>query len=136
MRSVVVLPQPDGPSRVTNPPSGISSDMRVLEASDDPRAALAIDHFVYRAVLNAGMLVAALGGLDGFVFTAGIGEHSATIRARIVEGLAWAGLRLDPDANDAGHGRITTDDSPVAAFVIPTDEEMVIARAVMSLVGA
>ncbi|MCB2012393.1 MAG: acetate/propionate family kinase [Geminicoccaceae bacterium] len=116
--------------------SGISSDMRVLEASDDPRAALAIDHFVYRAVLNAGMLVAALGGLDGFVFTAGIGEHSPVIRARIVEGLAWAGLRLDPDANDAGHGRITTDDSPVAAFVIPTDEEMVIARAVMSLVGA
>ena len=116
--------------------SGISGDMRVLEASDDPRAALAIDHFVYRAVLNAGMLVAALGGLDGFVFTAGIGEHSPTIRARIVEGLAWAGLRLDPHANDTGHGRITTDDSPVAAFVIPTDEEMVIARGVMSLIGA
>ncbi|MEZ5837074.1 MAG: acetate/propionate family kinase [Geminicoccaceae bacterium] len=115
--------------------SGISSDMRVLEASDDPRAALAIEHFVYRAVLNAGMLQAALGGLDAIVFTAGIGEHSPSIRARIADGLRWAGLELDPALNDSGKGRISTDGSKIAAFVIPTDEEMMIARAVVSLVA-
>jgi len=71
--------------------SGISNDMRDLQSSSDPRAILAVDYFVYRVGLNAGMLAAALGGLDAFVFTAGIGENSPTIRARIAEKLAWLG---------------------------------------------
>ena len=75
--------------------SGISNDMRELQASSDPRAAFAVDYFVYRVGLNAGMLAAALGGLDGFVFTAGIGENSAHIRARIAEKLGWLGVALD-----------------------------------------
>ena len=79
--------------------SGISNDMRDLESNSDPRAALAVDYFVYRVALNAGMLAAALGGLDAFVFTAGIGENSATIRARIAEKLAWLGVEFDAAAN-------------------------------------
>ena len=79
--------------------SGVSNDMRELENSADPRAAFAIDYFVYRIGLNAGMLAAALQGLDAFVFTAGIGENSASIRARIAEKLAWLGVALDPAAN-------------------------------------
>ena len=75
--------------------SGVSNDMRELEASADPRAAFAIEYFVYRIALNAGMLAAALGGVDAFVFTAGIGENSASIRARVVERLAWLGAKLD-----------------------------------------
>ncbi len=75
--------------------SGVSNDMRELEASADPRAAFAIEYFVYRIALNAGMLAAALGGLDAFVFTAGIGENSASIRARVIERLAWFGAKLD-----------------------------------------
>src|SRR6516225_11876847 len=82
--------------------SGLSGDMRELEASDSPAAALAIDYFVYRIALNAGMLAAALGGLDGFVFTAGIGENSPTIRARIAEKLPWLGGSIDAAANKAG----------------------------------
>ena len=85
--------------------SGISNDMRELEASDDPGAALAIDYFVHRIGLNAGMLAAALGGLDAFVFTAGIGENSIRIRARVAEKLAWLGVNFDPAAN--AHGKIT-----------------------------
>ena len=76
--------------------SGISNDMRELQSNPDPRARLAVDHFVYRVGLNAGMLAAALGGLDAFVFTAGIGENSPIIRARIAEKLAWLGVVLDP----------------------------------------
>jgi acetate kinase len=82
--------------------SGISNDMRDLESNSDPRAALAAEHFVYRIGLHAGMLAAALGGLDAFVFTAGIGENSITIRARLAEKLAWLGVVLDADANTAG----------------------------------
>ena len=87
--------------------SGISNDMRELEASADPRAAFAIEYFVYRVGLNAGMLAAALGGLDAFVFTAGIGENSATIRARIAQKLAWLGAVLDPIANAAAGSSIS-----------------------------
>ena len=92
--------------------SGVSNDMRDLLASDDPGAAFAIDHFVHRAALHAGSLAAALGGLDAFVFTAGIGEHAAPIRARIADRLAWLGAELDPAANEAGALRISTPGEP------------------------
>ena len=88
--------------------SGVSNDMRDLLASDDPGAAFAIDHFVHRCGLMAGLLAAALGGLDAFVFTAGVGENAAPIRARIAERLAWLGAELDAAANAAGAGRIST----------------------------
>lgn len=108
--------------------SGLSSDVRVLLASKDPHAALALDLFVYRIVREVGSLVAALGGVDALVFTAGIGEHAAPVRAAICAGLGWLGLRLDAAAN-AGHAeRISEPDSPVRAWIIPTDEEAVIAR--------
>ena len=113
--------------------SGVSNDMRDLLASDDPGAAFAIDHFVHRAALHAGSLAAALGGLDAFVFTAGIGERSAPIRARIAERLAWLGAALDPAANEAGALRISTPESRVALLVIPTDEELMIARHTLAL---
>ena len=107
--------------------SGVSMDMRNLEASADPRAAEAIDYYVFRIIREAGALAAAMGGLDGFVFTAGIGEHAAQIRERVCRGLAWLGLTLDPTAN-ASHGpRISTPTSKIAAWVIPTDEERMIA---------
>jgi acetate kinase len=115
--------------------SGVSSDMRVLLASDDPGAALAIDHFAYRCGLHAGGLAAALGGLDAFVFTAGIGENSAPIRARVAERLRWLGAELDPAANEAGAPRISTPDSRVALLVVPTDEELMIARHTLALVA-
>ena len=114
--------------------SGISSDMRDLLASDDPRAAFAVDHFVHRAALSAGMLAAALGGLDAFVFTAGIGENSAFLRARIAERLAWLGAILDPDANAAGATVISTPASGVRLLVVPTNEELMIARHTLALV--
>jgi len=108
--------------------SGISNDMRDLQSSSDQRAALAVDHFVYRIALNAGMLAAALGGLDAFVFTAGIGENSPTIRARIAERLAWLGVVFDPAANAAGKSLISRPESRVAVLVVPTDEELMIAQ--------
>src|SRR5213075_2552011 len=104
--------------------SGVSNDMRELETSADPRAAFAIDYFVYRVGLHAGMLAAALGGLDAFVFTAGMGENSANIRARIAERLGWLGVALDPTANVAREPLISRRDSRVAVYVIPTDEEL------------
>ncbi len=113
--------------------SGVSNDMRELEASSDPRAAFAIDYFVYRVGLNAGMLAAALQGLDAFVFTAGIGENSATIRARIVEKLAWLGVALDPAENDRHAGRISRSDSRIPVYVVPTDEELMIAQHTLAL---
>jgi acetate kinase len=113
--------------------SGVSNDMRDLLASEDPHAKLAIDHFLYRSGLNAGMLAAALGGIDAFVFTAGVGENSAQIRARIAENLAWLGAELDPAANAAGATLISTPSSRVALYVIPTDEELMIARHTLAL---
>jgi acetate kinase len=108
--------------------SGISGDMRVLLASADPRAREAIELFCFRAVKEIGGLAAVLGGLDGLVFTAGIGEHAAEIRARIGAGLRWLGVELDPALN-ARHGpRISKSASPVSTWVVPTDEERVIAR--------
>jgi acetate kinase len=115
--------------------SGISNDMRDLETSADPRAAFAIDYFVYRVGLSAGMLAAALGGLDAFVFTAGIGENSAAIRARIAEKLAWLGVAIDSDANNAARGPlISRADSRVAVYVVPTDEELMIARHTLAVI--
>ncbi len=108
--------------------SGISSDMRTLLASRDPRATLAVDLFCYRALRELGSLVAALGGIDALVFTGGIGEHAAEIRARIVEGAAWLGFTLDADANARHATRLTFADSPAAAYVVPTDEALMIAR--------
>ncbi|MGH7099161.1 MAG: acetate/propionate family kinase [Stellaceae bacterium] len=108
--------------------SGISGDMRTLLASPDPHAAEAVELFVFRIVREAGALIATLGGLDGLVFTAGIGEHAAPIRARVCEGLAWLGVDLDPAANNAGGPRITGPHSRVSAWVIPTDENRMIAR--------
>ena len=115
--------------------SGISSDMRTLLASDDPRAKLAVELFCYRAGRELGSLVATLGGLDALVFTGGIGEHAAPIRAAIVRGAGWLGLALDEAANAAGKRRITADTSKVPAYVVPTDEELMIARHVRSVMG-
>ena len=113
--------------------SGISNDMRELEASDAPNAKLAIDYFVYRIGLNAGMLAAALQGLDAFIFTAGIGENSASIRARVVEQLGWLGVTLDPAANSRHARQISRSDSRIPVYVVPTDEELMIARHTLSL---
>ena len=116
--------------------SGISNDMRVLETGDEPGAILAIDYFVYRIGLYAGMLAAALGGLDAFVFTAGIGENSAGIRARIVEKLEWLGAELDVKANVAQKSLISRPDSRMKVFVIPTDEELMIAEHTLAVISA
>ncbi len=106
---------------------GISGDMRDLLASDRAEAAQAVDLFVYRAVREIGAMASCLGGLDGVVFTAGIGEHSAIIRERICRGLEWLGIALDPAANARGAGCITTLASRAAAWVIRTDEAQTIA---------
>jgi len=116
--------------------SGLSNDMRELETSSDPRAAFAIDYFVYRIGLQAGMLAAALGGLDAFVFTAGIGENSKMIRARISEKLVWLGIALDPSANSVGAELISRQQSRVPVYVIPTDEELMIARHTVALLAS
>ena len=108
--------------------SGISSDMRTLEASTDPAAKAAIDLLIYRIGRELGSLAAALGGLDAIVFTAGIGEHSASLRERVCRDAAWLGVELDAGANAANGPRISTAASPVTAWVIPTDEELMIAR--------
>ena len=108
--------------------SGISSDMRALRGSSDPAAQEAIALFVYRIVRELGSLVAALGGLDGLVFSGGIGEHDATTRAEVVAGSRWTGASLEPARNEGGEGLISADDSTVAVWVIPTDEERLIAR--------
>ena len=115
--------------------SGVSSDMRTLLASEDPRAAFAIDLFCYRAQRELGSLAAALGGLDALVFTGGIGEHAAPIREKIVRGAEWLGLELDPKANAANRTCLTTPDSDVPAYVIPTNEELMIARQARAVVG-
>jgi acetate kinase len=113
--------------------SGVSNDMRELEKSADPKAKLAIDYFVYRIGLSAGMLAAALQGLDAFVFTAGIGENSATIRARVVAQLGWLGVTLD-QAGNASHARLVSrSDSLIPVYVVPTDEELMIAQHTLSL---
>jgi acetate kinase len=113
--------------------SGISNDMRELEASEDPNAKLAVEYFVYRVGLNAGMLAAALQGLDAFVFTAGIGENSVRIRARIAEQLRWLGVILDEAENSRHAPLISGSGSRIPVYVIPTDEELMIAQHTLSL---
>ena len=113
--------------------SGLSGDMRSLLASDGPEAAEAIDLFTFRAIREIGALTASLGGLDGLVFTAGIGAHAAPIRARICAGLGWLGVSLDPAANVAGAAVISTAASRVAVRVMETDEEAMIARHTLRL---
>jgi len=116
--------------------SGISNDVRALLANDDAGSRLALDHFVHRIGLNAGMLAAALGGLDAFVFTAGVGENSAVMRARISKKLGWLGASLDPARNEAGDLLVSNEDSKVAVYVVPTDEELMIARHTLALIAA
>ena len=108
--------------------SGISSDMRTLRQSKAPEAAEAIALFIYRIVREIGSLTAALGGLDGLVFTAGIGEHDPATRAEVAAGCGWLGLKLDAARNTRGGGRIGADGAAVSVWVVPTDEERMIAR--------
>jgi acetate kinase len=108
--------------------SGISSDMRTLRASSAPEAAEAIALFVHRIVREIGSLSAALGGLDGLLFTAGIGENDAVTRAEVAVGCAWLGLALDDERNVASAGRISSDASRIQMWVVPTNEELMIAR--------
>lgn len=115
--------------------SGVSSDMRTLLASDEPRAKLAVDLFCYRIGRELGSLVAALGGIDALVFTGGIGEHAAPVRAAVVRGACWLGLELDHASNGKSASRITTPASGVPAYVVPTDEELMIARHVQAAVA-
>ncbi|MGE0154842.1 MAG: acetate/propionate family kinase [Reyranellaceae bacterium] len=114
--------------------SGISNDVRELLASDDARARLALDYFVYRIAMAAGSLAAALGGIDGLVFTAGVGENAPVIRKRVAERLAWLGLKLDDAANDANAERLSAPDSAIQALALPTDEELMIARHTLDLI--
>ncbi|MBO0752306.1 MAG: acetate/propionate family kinase [Bradyrhizobiaceae bacterium] len=114
--------------------SGVSSDMRALLASALPSAREAVDLFVYRIGRELGSLAAALQGLDALVFTAGIGEHAAEIRARVCRDARWLGILLDEDANARHQTRISRVDSPVAAFVVPTDENLMIARHTLELI--
>jgi acetate kinase len=108
--------------------SGISSDMRELLASGAPKAREAVDLFVYRIGLEIGSVAAALGGLDAIVFTGGIGEHAAPIRSRVCESAAWLGVKPDDAANKAGGPRISAEGSKVSAWVVPTDENVIVAR--------
>jgi acetate kinase len=114
--------------------SGISDDMRVLQESTDPCAVAALRYFVYAMTKYAGAYAAVLGGLDAFVFTAGIGEHSAPVRAALCTKLSWLGVKLDEAANDANGPRISTADSLVSVWVIPTDEELMIAQYTLALI--
>jgi acetate kinase len=116
--------------------SGISSDMRTLLASGEPRAKLAVDLYVYRIRRELGSLVAALGGLDAIVFTAGIGENSPEIRERVLIDAEWLGVEIDRRANADGGPRINAVESRVAAWTIPTNEELMIARHTQRLLQA
>jgi acetate kinase len=115
--------------------SGISNDMRDLLGSDDPAARLAVDYFVYRAAKEIGALASVLRGVDALVFTAGIGERSSAIRQRVCAASEWLGIELDTDANAKNGPRITRPASRVSAWVIPTNEELIIARHTGSLLG-
>lgn len=116
--------------------SGVSNDVRELETSVVPDATFALEYFAYRVGLHAGMLAAALGGVDAFVFTAGIGENSASMRARIAEKCAWLGVELDPTANSSQRLMISGRNSRVAVYVVPTDEELMIAKHTLDLLSS
>jgi len=108
--------------------SGLSGDMRMLLSSQDPHAVEAIELFAYRISRELGSLAAALGGIDALVFTAGIGENAAQIRQSVCDAAAWLGVELDVAANLAGGPRLTRQDSKASAWVVPTDEDLMIAR--------
>lgn len=114
--------------------SGVSNDLRELHASDDPRAAEAIDYFVYRVGQTLGSLCASIGGLDALVFTAGVGENDADVRERVCADAAWLGIEIDADANQARHTRISPEGKQPSVWVIPTDEERMIARHTLRVV--
>jgi acetate kinase len=116
--------------------SGISSDMRTLRASDEPNAREAINLFVYRIIREVGSLVASLGGVDALVFSGGIGEHDPMTRAEVIEGCRWLGAAIDPGQNARGDGLISSAASRVAVWVIPTDEELLIARHTAAVLSA
>jgi acetate kinase len=116
--------------------SGISNDVRELEASSDPRAAFALEYFVYRVGLQAGLLAASLGGIDAFVFTAGIGENSPSMRARIAAKLAWLGAGIDPVANAGNAPIISNPASRIPLCVVPTNEELMIAKHTFAVLEA
>jgi acetate kinase len=119
--------------------SGISPDMRDLAGSDDPRAKEAVELFVHRVSRELGALSATLGGIDGLVFTAGIGERSAEIRALVSERAAWLGVRIDPSVNEAPSNAarlISTPDSRIPVWVVPTDEERMIGLHTRAVVAA
>ncbi len=115
--------------------SGISNDMRDLLSRREPEARLAVDYFVYRAAKEIGALAAVLSGIDALIFTAGIGENSSEVRRRICEASSWLGVDLDTKANANGESRISTAQSKVSAWVVPTNEELMIARHTWSLLG-
>jgi acetate kinase len=115
--------------------SGISNDMRDLLTSTEPSARLAVDYFVYRAAREIGGLAAVLGGIDALVFTAGIGENSPEVRSRICRSSAWLGIEIDPAANAGKGPQISRLSSRVSAWVIPTNEELMIARHTAALLG-
>jgi acetate kinase len=115
--------------------SGVSNDMRDLLDSPQPGARLAVAYFVYQAAKQIGAMAAVLGGVDGLVFTAGIGENSPEIRRRLCEASAWLGLDIDQQANDTRQTRISTPGSRVSAWVVPTNEELMIARHTGQLLG-
>jgi acetate kinase len=115
--------------------SGISSDMRKLLDSNEPRAQVAVDLFVYRIRRELGSLAAALGGLDALIFTAGIGENSAVIRERVCRDATWLGVDVDSEANRGGGPCISAKGSRVSAWVLPTNEELMIARHTQRLVA-
>ena len=114
--------------------SGISDDMQVLQESTDPHAVAAVEYFVYTMTKYAGAYAAVLGGLDAFVFSAGIGEHSVPVRAALCAKMAWLGVKLDNQANTSGGPRISAPDSHVSVWVIPTNEELMIAQHTLALV--
>lgn len=116
--------------------SGLSNDMRTLEAAGTPEAAEAIDYFVFRCQREVGAMAAALGGIDGLVFCGGIGENSRLIRARICERLGWMGIEIDHARNAANQWVISSDLARTTVMVIPTNEELVIARAARAALGA
>jgi len=115
--------------------SGTSNDMRDLLGSSDPAARLAVDYFVYRAAKEIGALASVLSGIDALVFTAGIGENSPEIRSRICDASAWLGIELDSSANSTKQRRISRPGSRVSAWVIPTNEELIIARHTGAVLG-
>jgi len=116
--------------------SGVSGDMRALKASKSPDAAAAIEYLVYNIVKFTGAFMTALGGLDAFVFTAGIGENDASLRAAVVEKLEWLGIKIDSPANVRNGPRISTEDSKVSVWAIPTNEELMIAQHTANIVAA